>query len=719
MRPTHYSINPQAKEKTPLRRRTTCASARPLDSVCLGTGRGGCHGETRRKRVRRKENSRIPTWVAGHPAGMATRIAVLLLATVAAAQQGTRDLGDTGLEDLAKIQVYSASRHLQNTAEAPASVSIVTAEQIQEYGYRTLADILRTVPGFYVTYDRNYSFVGVRGVGRLGDWNSLILVMVDGHRMNNNIFDEAMVGTEFQVDVDLIERVEIILGPSSSLYGTNAFLAVINVITRKRQDLNGVEVSAEAGSFNSYKGRASYGGSFKGVDMVLSATFYDSQGQTLFFPEFNSPATNNGIVRHSDDEAYKHILATFSFQGFTLQGVFSQREKGTPTAYFGTVFNDPRTRNFDGLQYFNLGYHHALGGKWMLSAQTSYDQQRLQAPLSYSAGPVDVFSTRGDWWSGEVKVNRTWEKHALTFGSEVRDNLRQDEADYIAANNTFVQDRSSSRFWALYAQDEFAITPTLTLNAGLRYDHYSSFGGTANPRVALIYHPRERTTFKFLYGSAFRAPELFETQPDFGAAYDDNLKLGPERVHSGEFVAEQGLGPHFKLSGTFFRNEISDLISLVPNPLDRQLIYRNAGQIQATGTEIQFAGTAASGLQGKVSFSYVDAENVGNGNLGLSNSPHEMGKADVSAPFFRRRLVASLDAQYTSSRTTLAGNTVSGFGVLNGTLLGHALGKHIDISASVYNLLDKKYFDPGRPEDTEDRIQQDGRNFRIKITGRF
>jgi iron complex outermembrane receptor protein len=215
---------------------------------------------------------------------MAMRILFLLLATIATAQQGTRDLGDAGLEDLAKIQVYSASRHLQNTAEAPASVNIVTAEEVQEHGYRTLADILRTVPGFYVTSDRNYSFVGVRGVGRLGDWNSLILVMVDGHRMNNNIFDQAMVGTEFPVDVDLIERVEIILGPSSSLYGTNAFQAVINVITRKRKQLHGVEVSAEAGGFNSYKGRASYGGGFKGLDMVLSATFYDSQGQTLFFP---------------------------------------------------------------------------------------------------------------------------------------------------------------------------------------------------------------------------------------------------------------------------------------------------------------------------------------------------------------------------------------------------------------------------------------------------
>ena len=88
-------------------------------------------------------------------------------------------------------------------------------------------------------------------------------------------------------------------------------------------------------------------------------------------------------------------------------------------------------------------------------------------------------------------------------------------------------------------------------------------------------------------------------------------------------------------------------------------------------------------------------------------------------PVVQQRIFASFNAQYTSLRQTLAGNTVSGFPVFNATLLGHTLGKHLDLSASVYNLLDKKYFDPGRPEDIQDAIQQDGRNFRIKLTGRF
>jgi len=129
-------------------------------------------------------------------------------------------------------------------------------------------------------------------------------------------------------------------------------------------------------------------------------------------------------------------------------------------------------------------------------------------------------------------------------------------------------------------------------------------------------------------------------------------------------------------------------------------------------------GQMACGIKGRASYSYIDAEQPDTQQI-LSNSPQHLGKLDVSIPLVQQRLFASLDGQYTSSAQTLAGNTLAGFSVLNFTLLGHALGKHLDLSGSVYNVFNKKYFDPGRPEDPEDAIQQNGRNFRIKLTGRF
>ena len=130
------------------------------------------------------------------------------------------------------IPVYAASRHEQKSSEAPASVTIVTSEEIRRYGWRTMLDILRSIRGFYASYDRNYSSIGVRGILRPGDYNTRILVLVDGHRVNDMLYGQSGLTYDFPIDVDLIDRVEVVRGPSSSLYGSNAFLAVVNVTTR-------------------------------------------------------------------------------------------------------------------------------------------------------------------------------------------------------------------------------------------------------------------------------------------------------------------------------------------------------------------------------------------------------------------------------------------------------------------------------------------------------
>jgi outer membrane receptor for ferrienterochelin and colicins len=458
--------------------------------------------------------------------------------------------------------------------------------------------------------------------------------------------------------------------------------------------------------------------------MMLSATFYNSQGPTLFFPQFDSPATNYGITSKTDYESFQHALATISFHGFTLQGLFSARDKGVPTGYYGALFNDPQTQNHDYHQYFDLSYQHSMGEKWDLTARTSYDQARLQAPVGYATGlpdgstTVDTYSFRGNWSDSEAKVSGTLlEKHKITLGTEIIDNLRQDQGDYTALTNVFVAVPASSMIWALYGQDEFSITPKLTLNAGLRYDHYSTFGGTTNPRLGLIYRLFHPTTVKLLYGTAFRAPEPFETTPDYGAIYDNNLQLRPEKIRSAEAIVEQAMGPHFTLSGSVFSNWISDLITVETNPVE-QLMYENSGKADAIGVEVELDGRWDGGLQGKASYSYSDAELPVTHQI-LPNSPQHLGKLSLSYPVMQRRLFASVDAQYTSSVQTLAGNSLGGFSVFNFTMLGHTLGKHLDASGSVYNVFNKKYFDPGRPEDPEDSLQQDGRNFRIKITGRF
>ncbi|MEE8399281.1 MAG: Plug domain-containing protein, partial [Desulfobacterales bacterium] len=134
--------------------------------------------------------------------------------TLEAADRLPADLTELSLEELMDMSIYTASKYKQKISEAPASVTVVTRSEIIKYGYRTLADILGSVNGFYTTYDRGYHYLGVRGFSRPGDFNTRLLLLINGHRMNENIFDASFIGTEFLLDVDLIERVEIVRGPS-------------------------------------------------------------------------------------------------------------------------------------------------------------------------------------------------------------------------------------------------------------------------------------------------------------------------------------------------------------------------------------------------------------------------------------------------------------------------------------------------------------------------
>src|SRR4051812_33186381 len=210
---------------------------------------------------------------------------VLCLADVEPAPAES-SLADMDIGDLMKIPVvFSASKLEQKSTEAPSSTTVINSEEIKLYGYRTLGDLLKSVQGFYVSYDRNYQFLGTRGVN-LGDFNSRILLLVNGHRVNNDLNDGAFVDTAFILDIDLIDRVEIIRGPGSVLYGNNAFFGVINVITRQGKQVNGVETSGTYGSFDAWSGRVSFGSQLtNGLQFLLSGTLFNSDGpDRLFYP---------------------------------------------------------------------------------------------------------------------------------------------------------------------------------------------------------------------------------------------------------------------------------------------------------------------------------------------------------------------------------------------------------------------------------------------------
>lgn len=652
-------------------------------------------------------------------------LAVVLIAGAAlpgAAQTGPQDLSEASLEDLMKIEVYTASRHVQSAQEAPSSVTVITADQIQKHGYRTLADILRTVRGFYVTYDRNYSFVGIRGLNRPGDFNTRVLLLIDGHRLNDNIYDQAMTGTEFPLDIDLIERVEVIRGPVSSLYGANAFFGVVNVITRKGRDVGGLEIASEAASFNTYQGRVSYGRRLPQLEFLFSGTFHGSRGHNrLFYPEFNAPETNNGWAVHVDDDQVGSLFSTLHFKDFTLQALTASREKGIPTGSYGTVFNSSGSRTTDAHSYFDLRYEHTFSQDWNLLARAFYDRYLYYGTYVYASeeNPTGISPNKdavdGKWWGTELQLSKTFlRRHRVTFGSEYRNNLRQYQSNYdIDPPFIYFRDQRSSFTVATYLQDEFSITKSLALNAGLRYDYYDNIHSSASPRAALIYRPAQSTALKFVYGTAFRVPNVYEL---YYVSFDElaNPQLSPEKIRTFEFVWEQTLNKNLSFSSSLYQNKLDHLIGL-QTTADGLLQFANIHRAQSRGLELELNGKWPAGWEGGLNYSIQRTEDTATHQT-LTNSPTNLAKLSVVAPLWRKKLFAGLDTQYTGRRATPQLGHVAGAPVFNLTLFARELGKHATLSASIYNLLDRAYFDPGSAEHLQNAIKRDGRNFRFKLT---
>jgi len=660
-------------------------------------------------------DSRFSAWA------LAASVAVgLALSQPVAAEDtgGARqtDLTQMSIEELLSVEVYSASKFVQKTTEAPSAVTIVTAADIKAYGYRTLADILNSVRGIYTTYDRDYRYVGVRGFNRPGDYNSRILLLVDGYRANEPIYDTALIGTEFFLDVDLIDRVEVVRGPGSSVYGSNAVFGVVNVITKRGRDFNGVEASADVASFGTVDGRLTYGKHLQnGAELLLSATRNHSRGQDLFYPEFNDTAQN------LDADNARKIYGKLAYGGFTLAAAYSERIKGVPTAAFSTVFNDPRSQTTDAQTVLDLAYNGHASERLELSARMYYGGYTFDGNYPYDLPPVTLNKDEGraQWWGAEAKLNGRYDRHKLVAGVEFQDNYRQDQKNYDVDPVVFyLDDKRSSERLALYVQDEFTLRKGLLVSAGARYDDYSTVGETFNPRFALIYSPRESTSLKLLYGTAFRAPNAYELYYADGATSKASPNLKPEEITSYEIVAEHQLQPNFRLAASVYQNEIHDLISQVVDPADGLLVFENTSEAKTKGAEFEVERAWADDTRLRASYAWQITRLKATG-MELENSPHHLAKLNYAIPMFGHALRAGIEAQYTGSRKTLSGATTGGFTVANLTLSSDRLAKGLELSASVYNLFDKRYADPARPEHVQDAIQQDGRSFRLKATYRF
>ena len=655
--------------------------------------------------------------------GVATGL--LAFAALAISQSPVdQELLSMNLEDLSRVKVFSASRHFEDARQAPSSVSILTAADIRRNGWRTLGDALQSLRGFYTSNDRRYPYLGVRGFMRPGDYNSRILLLVNGHRLNENVYDSAPIGTAFSLDLDLVDHIEIVRGPGSSLFGTNAMFGVINVITRSPKTEAALEISADTGSFLSRSQRVTLIGGQGRRSVLLSASYRHDPGHaSLFFPQFASPSTNNGYAVGMDGARVGSVFADLRDGNFRLQGVFSDNIKKIPTATFGTLFNNPLDWVRDVRGYVDASVHNTAWRGTDIDLRVFYDAYdsigsgALQVP-AYGGIIVAYDKGRADWAGTEVNLTREFGRHRITVGSDYEYSMRILQRDVIVGIGDLSRVDDTPWLAALYGDGEFNFTPRLIIHAGGRYDQYSTFGGALSPRLAFIYLPRTGTPVKYILGTAFRAPNAYEQYySDPVNVLPPPVKLRPETMINNELVLEQNFRPWMSVTFDAYYNKLHNLVEEVPAGATGMAWFVNEGRVDAEGLETEVAMEHSAGMGVRISYTASNTSYSAT-DARVANSAVSQVKLNCRSKLSRHAL-ASLELLYVGAMTDYSGTRVPSYLLPNMTVNTNPLWGGWVFSSSMYNATNGRWFSPMGPGDPEDQIQQDGRTWRFKVSYRM
>ena len=341
-------------------------------------------------------------------------IAILCLTAFANPQAfgQTPDLTELSFESLTTLQVSTASKFSQSTREAPSAVTVIRREDIRHYGWRTLAEALNSLPGIYTVNDRAYDYVGARGFLVPGDYNSRFLLLIDGQRLNDNIYQQAQFGQDFPLDLALVERIEYVPGPGSSIYGGNAIFGVVNVITRQAEEMPPFSLSGFLSQDGWMQTRAtSVLRAESGASLLASASIATKQGKDTTYddPEGrlirqDGTASTDGTAHHLDNQRTQRLFLHYENGGFSLMGRFGQRVVNPSSALYSTVFDDSGFRIKDGSWSISGRYQGRLSDTLNYETRLEMAESRYVAdyPLLDSTNQryINRDDTVGRWWSG-------------------------------------------------------------------------------------------------------------------------------------------------------------------------------------------------------------------------------------------------------------------------------------------------------------------------------
>jgi outer membrane receptor protein involved in Fe transport len=467
-------------------------------------------------------------------------------------------------------RVIAASRRNEDVEDAPGSISLVNREELKALAYPTLAEALKGRPGAYVSDDRAYVSLGIRGLNRLGSYGNRTVVLQDGVATNDNWIGSSYVGYDAMTDLGDVERVELVRGPGSVLYGTSAFSGVVNVVTRGVTK-NGVEASIS----NSYSdvARARVRGDLvlgSGATLWTSLAGAKSQGTDFFIPEYagvTPPGGSAGVARNADGFDTGTARGRFEWHWFTASYFLHTHSKHFPGAQFASIFGDSRARQTDTRGFVELKAEPTLGRNTNVLSRVYLNRYTFSGeyPHPQADGGLELDTFRGHWVGAEQRVtHQITSKATFTIGGEfqwhfdVTETARNDNG--YALNDAGANSKPFTVAAAYMALDG-QIGPRTRVSLGTRLDHYSTFGDSANPRLAVIFRPWQAGTWKLIVGRAFRAPSVYELfYNDGGTTQIANPNLKPEVIYSAETEYTHQIAPTVATTWSLWGNTVHNLI---------------------------------------------------------------------------------------------------------------------------------------------------------------
>lgn len=554
-----------------------------------------------------------------------------------------------------------ATGYEQLLYKAPAVASVITRQQVDASSANTLNELLEMVPGLHVSENYSYgdAIYGMRGFQR--EPNAGLLVLLNGMALNN--LQNGSRPAAFQLPVTVIDHVEIIRGPGSAVYGADAFVGVINVVTRGAGNMNSGQAGAGMGSFGQQSAwyqsvadvadwKISYSldwlaaghdtAQIAGADMQ---SYFDAiAGTTASL----APAAMPGgykTVNFMADQRHGQLLLR--------QWLWSNLEQGNAHGIPGIDVLDPVGHTESRALGLSAEYQQPVSDEAMWSARLDYlryedrhiaqilppgsdapigDDGNLFSPdirsVIFPAGMRDDVQTQEDHvdldWSGYyrgydnhiLRLSAGFQYRCFSAGEQRNFGPGVLDAGQVTAPETLVDTSgddliflpaNSRRNYYLSLQDEWDFIRDWSFTAGIRHDHYSDFGGTLNPRLALVWQTRHDLTTKLLYGQAFRAPVFNELYVQNRPGSAGNPDLRPEIIRTLELSFNYRPRPVFKTTLSLFAHRAEDLIvPVASSAIANTLVMENQAEQHGSGIEWEATWYARDNVQlsGNYSWQY-------------------------------------------------------------------------------------------------------------------